>query len=230
MKQVLIIHYNTPELADAAIRSLNKTTAGCHVTVFDNSDERPFTTDLGNVDVLDNTDGRLINFGILLSRHTDKVENRSNWGSFKHCLSVDFCMNVLDGDFVLMDSDVLIKKDISSFWDESVAWAGCVHNNAARFGWPMILRIKPYLCYLNVPMLKEHDIRYFNEEKMWFLSNKKPNMYYDTGAWLLEDCTNKGLCGSSIDLDEYALHFRHGSWKDKDGCAWLKENEHLWKY
>ena len=39
---VLIIHYNTPELTAAAIRSLWKHTPGARVTVFDNSDKRAF--------------------------------------------------------------------------------------------------------------------------------------------------------------------------------------------
>ena len=42
-KQVAIVHYNTPELTRAAILSLRKQTGDrSAVTVFDNSDKRPF--------------------------------------------------------------------------------------------------------------------------------------------------------------------------------------------
>ena len=41
-KNVAIVHFNTPELTRATILSLWKHTPDCHVTVFDNSDRRPF--------------------------------------------------------------------------------------------------------------------------------------------------------------------------------------------
>ena len=41
-KNVAIVHYNTPELTEAAIRSLWKNTPDAAVTVFDNSDRRRF--------------------------------------------------------------------------------------------------------------------------------------------------------------------------------------------
>ena len=74
-KTVAIIHYNTPELTEAAILSLRKHGGeDYHVTVFDNSAEatdqktgekypaRPFTAKMEGVTVIDNTRGQIIDF------------------------------------------------------------------------------------------------------------------------------------------------------------------------
>ena len=223
---VVIIHYNTPLLTEAAVRSLQKHTS-CHVCIFDNSDERPFEAVIGGVEVVDNTHGQLIDFDKYLATFQRKVATRNNWGSARHCLSVDYCFDLFPEGFILMDSDVLIKRDISPLWNERYAWVGGVHTNTRRFGYD-IVRVVPYLCYLNVPMLKKRGIRYFNPWKMWFLTDKVPDMYYDTGAWLFEACCIHGLEGNTIEPQEYALHFRHGSWREKDAEQWLNENRELW--
>ena len=43
-KQVAIVHYNTPELTEALVKSIRKHGGEEYqVVIFDNSDERPFT-------------------------------------------------------------------------------------------------------------------------------------------------------------------------------------------
>lgn len=227
-KNVVIVHYNTPELTEAAIRSLNKVTEGCKVYVFDNSEVRPFKARIHNVEVIDNTHGQLVNFDEMLAGFPDKVQNRSNWGSAKHCKSVDYCFDLFPKGFVLMDSDVLIQRDIWQLFDAGCAWVGGIHTNTLRFGLE-IMRVIPYLCWLNVPMLKKSGIRYFNPEKMWFLSSMTPNMYYDTGAWLYEETMKKNLPHRCVVISDYAVHFRHGSWREKDEHNWLEENKKLWQ-
>ena len=141
MINVLIIHYNTPELTAAAISSLWKHTPNAHVTVFDNSDERPFSPnglDMLNVvnrknellTVVDNTHGQIVDWNQWLSLFPNKMPcQENNYGSAKHCYSVEVMMNMFPDGFVLMDSDVLIKRDIRDIIDPSVAWCGGVHIN-----------------------------------------------------------------------------------------------------
>ena len=53
-KNVCIVHYNTPVLTEAVIKSIRKRTPDVHITIFDNSDRYPFRkTD--DVDIIDNT-------------------------------------------------------------------------------------------------------------------------------------------------------------------------------
>lgn len=116
MKNVAIVHYNTPELTAATIRSLWKHTPDAVVTVFDNSDRHRFRA-MDGVRILDNTTGRLVDFAAMLGRYPEKMPTACNWGSEKHIASVDYLFDILPDGFVLMDSDVLVKRDITPFFD-----------------------------------------------------------------------------------------------------------------
>ena len=70
MRKVAIVHYNTPELTEAAIRSLWKHGGRDYeITVFDNSDKRPFLKQMDGVKVIDNTHGQVINFDEELKKY-----------------------------------------------------------------------------------------------------------------------------------------------------------------
>lgn len=230
---VLIVHYNTPELTAAAIRSLWKHTPEARVTVLDNSDLRPFCCDsvaaYGTVDYVDNTRGQVVNWEEWLETFPDKIPApENNWGSAKHCYSVEVMMDRFPDGFLLMDSDVLIKKDVRGLVDRSVPWKGGVQVNTRRFG-VVIPRVIPFLCWINTPMLKAHGIRYFNGAKMWNLTSKTPDNHYDTGAWLLEACKKTGLEGHRIEIRDYIEHYGHGSWRlHKSEKAWIEEHHGLW--
>lgn len=225
-RDVAIVNYNTTELTEAAIRSLMKHTPGCHVYVFDNSDAKPFATKIPNVEVIDNTKGQLIDFAKELEKHPDrwkKDERKSNFGSMKHTMSVDMLMDMIPGGFVLMDSDVLIRVDIGILWDMNVA---CTGSEEVKDGVPLLM---PFLCHLNVPMLMEKGIRYYNGEKMWALSEREPDCHYDTGAWLLEEVRRNSLPVSYVNIWNYCIHLGHGSWRGQNAASWLKENSGLWE-
>lgn len=229
---VLVIHYNTPELTQAAIMSLWKHTPNARVTVFDNSDQRQFVTDglhSGPVNVIDNTHGQIVDWQKWLDTYPDKLPTpENNWGSAKHCYSVEVCMDRFPNGFVLMDSDVLIKQDISCLADPTVAWQGGTQINTKRFG-VSIRRIIPFLCWINTPVLAKHGIRYYNGAKMWNMTSREPDCHYDTGAWLLEACNNAGLAGKKIDIKSFVEHYAHGSWRTrKNPQAWLNEHKELW--
>lgn len=231
-KVVAIVHYNTQELTAAAIRSLEKHTPGTQILVFDNSDKTPFDAAgiEADVQIIDNTQGQLINFNRWLAAFPDKQPDPAGYGSAKHCLSVQWLFDHRRRHFVLMDSDVIVKSDISPLWDEAVAWKGVVENHRSRFG--TVRRVHPCLCYINMPMIHEAGVTYFNRDKMFALSADKPANAYDTGCWFLEDCERHNLPGVAIDLADYAEHMRSGSWKRKGAKAvaeWLEKNKEHWK-
>ena len=236
-KTVVIVNFNTTDLTVAAIRSLNKHTPGCKVVVFDNSDKEAFLSGkpkdadelLGNVDVIDNTKGQLIDFEQFLAEYPDKYPTpENNWGSAKHCKTIDYCMDLFPEGFLLMDSDVLVRKDVTPFFDSSYAWSGLVdlHRNRWNYKLPRVL---PYLCYINVPLLKANGVRYFNGEKMWALSHRHPDMWYDTGCWFYEACHGFSLPENHLNIDDYILHLRHGSWNACEAGEWLEANRELWE-
>lgn len=230
-----IVHYNTPKLTAAAIRSLWKHTPGCRVIVFDNSDKRPFCCDkiaaYGEVTVIDNTKGQLVNWEEWLEAFPDREPSPgNNYGSAKHCRSVQWLCDFLDEPFMLMDSDVLVKKDISPFWQHpDCAWVGELGENVRRrFGYSF-MKVQPFLCWLNVSLMRRHDIRYFNAEWMWNLTSRKPNHRYDTGAWFCKSVQDAGLPTFELPLTDYILHLGHGSWKERSPMTWLKQHSALWE-
>ncbi len=230
-REIVIIHYNTPELTEAAVRSIRKYCAGWHVTIFDNSDRLPFWKPMDGVSVIDNTQGQVIDFDKFLSEFPERGESEdSNWGSAKHCKSVDYCFDLFPDGFMLLDSDAVLIRPIDDLWDESVAWSGWIHCNTKFLG-VRIYRLCPCLCWLNVPMLKERGIRYFNGRKMWALSSNAPNCFYDTGAWLLEATMEWHLPCKRVEvLGKYIEHFRGGSWRkgDDEAHVWLaKVSKHF---
>lgn len=234
-----IVHYNTPKLTKAAVLSLWKHTPGVRVTVFDNSDKLPIAgceqwkelLDNPLVNVIDNTHGQHIDFETWLQGFPDREPSPgNNYGSAKHCWSVQWLCDHIDEPFVLMDSDVLVKKDVSALWRHpDCMWVGEIGENVKRrFGYDF-KKVQPFLCYLNVPIMHKHGIRYFNEEWMWNLTSRKPNHRYDTGAWFYKAVKEAGLPTCEIRLSDYILHLGHGSWRDKKPMEWVRMHRGLWK-
>lgn len=209
---VLTVHYNTPELLDAMIRSVNKNT-DCKIYVFDNSDSSPFVNTFDNVEVIDNTKGQIFDFDEWLAKFPDKQYTSNGWGSAKHCKTVDLCFDLIPDGFILLDSDVLIYRDISELWDSRYIGAGQLEIPRHPVS---IRRICPYVCYINVPMCRKHDVRYFDDDHMWFLTAKSPNRWYDTGAWFYENCDKRGVTVNLCSCDDYCVHLGAGSWRDLD--------------
>ena len=229
MIDVLTVHYNQPEMLECLIRSLNKHTE-CTIHVFDNSDEYPYHGNHKNVDIIDNTAGQYVNFGEWLTQFPERrTSARANFGSAKHCKSIDACFDILPDGFILMDSDVLVKKDISGLWDESKAWVG--EATWETHEGVRVKRLLPFLCYINVPMLKKNGIKYFNGEWMWHLRPSNPHKYYDTGAWFLKACTESVMPCKQMAIDPYIEHYGHGShvFLNESLGEWLEERRALWQ-
>jgi hypothetical protein len=226
-KNVCIVHFNTPELTNATVRSILKHTSDCRITIFDNSDKEPFIPMTG-VNVLDNTKGQIIDFNEFLSHYPNRTPTMNDWGSAKHCYSIQKLWDYFPEGFVLMDSDVLVKKDISEFFDRRLAYIGTVYSNPTRID-KRIPRLYPFLCWINVAMCRANGVEYFDGTRNWKLYPGK-NKYYDTGASFIEDCRKKRLPGKELDINEYIVHFgrasviRRGEWS-----GWLEENKSLYE-
>lgn len=237
-RTVCIVHYNTPKLTQCCIRSLLKHTRVDKVIVFDNSDRLPFMTknkqfvaDHGNlISIIDNTQGQFVNFGRWLSTFHDKEPSPGNdYGSAKHCVSIQWLIDHTDAPFVLMDSDVLIRRDIADFWSHpDCAWVGEVGSNVKeRFGYD-ICKVQPFLCWLNVPLLRACGISYFNPSYMWNITTVAPNDRYDTGAWFYRAVSEAELPTHNLSLNDTIFHLAHASWRDRHLMEWLEEHRKEW--
>lgn len=237
-KTIAIVHYNTPELTEAAILSVRKHSAvDYRFVVFDNSDQRPFTKKMKGVKVVDNTKGQVIDFEAELDKYPDKewrMAAKSNHGSMKHIWSVQKLWELIPGGFILLESDVLIRKNFDFLWNEQYAACGKVQRFYNRRREKD--RLLPWLCYLNVPLLVENGARYFDPQRAWNLQKGEdnPGNWWDTGACVLDDIRKTKpqlVCRCYAELDNYWLHYHGGSWREKDienQKAWLQQHRDLW--
>ena len=238
-KTIAIIHFNTPELTEAAIMSVRKhCLEDYQFLIFDNSDKRPFKKKMKGVKVVDNTKGQVIDFEAELAKYPDKEWNMaklSNHGSAKHIMSVQKLWELLPDGFVLMESDVLITKNFDFLWNEDFAACGKVQYFRNRRKEKD--RLLPWLCYMNVPKLTANGARYFDPMRCWNLQpgEDNPGNHWDTGACLLDDIrkTKPALvCRCYPNLDNYYLHYNGGSWRVNDleqQQAWLNLHRELWE-
>ena len=238
-KTVAIIHFNTPELTMAAIGSLLKNGGGpFRVVVFDNSDTRPFEG-ATNVQVFDNTRGQIIDFEKELEKYPERDRSIGcakgcEFGSVKHMMTVQKLWELLPQGFVLMESDILIKKNIDEFFNEQYSVYGYCQkaqpHNPFNIG-----RMLPMLCWMNVPMLTREGAKYFDPTRTYGLlpgGRQNRNNWYDTGAVLLEDILTKRprLKGYHRDIREFVEHYGSGSWAKNDlnkQMAWLEAHKNL---
>ena len=242
-KTICIVHYNTPELTEAAILSVRKQCAeNYQIIVFDNSDKRPFTKKMKGVKVLDNCKQQIVNFDEELEKHPNKcwdLAHQSNFGSMKHMMSVQKLWDLVPDGFILLESDILLKDDIGFLWDENFAATGKVQWLHSRNPREISKdRLLPFLCYLNVPLLKANGARYYDPDRCWCLHSTNPNdpqNRYDTGASMLEDIINTKPALSArnyANLQEHYEHYNGGSWRqnnEESQRAWVAQHSSLWE-
>lgn len=240
-KTVAIIHFNTPMLTEAAIKSLRKHGGEkYHVTIFDNSDTKPFLRRMRGVKRIDNTQGQVIDFDAELAKYPERDSSIGcakgcEFGSAKHMMTVQKLWELLPDGFVLMESDILLKANIDEFFDEGYSVYGYCqkHQPYNPFG---IGRMLPMLCWMNVPMLQREGAKYFDPERTYGLlpgGKQNRNNWYDTGAPLLEDILSKRprLKGYHRDIREFVEHYGSGSWQNNNVSAhqrWLEQHKDLW--
>lgn len=233
-KKIVIVHYNTPLLTSCLVRSINRFVDDAVIYIFDNSDKYPFTAEFDNVTIIDNTKGQIIDFDKWLEEYPNRFkshEKTNMFGSAKHCYSVEKCIELIDENFVLLDSDVLLKKDISELYDKESIYVGEVIKQPCV----PIKRVLPFICFINVNMMKKYGNHYFDDNYMHGLYNNKTNEHadwYDTGAGFYINTLD--LPHKEVTIEDYIVHYGHGSWS-KEGYTynftaeeWLLRNKKYW--
>ena len=255
-KTIAIVHYNTPELTKAAVLSIRKQGGWDYrMVIFENSCEaaladgkrreaRPFAglladeqtrKALGDVEIIDNSRGQLVDFDAELAKWPNKkneAENRlAHFGSAKHMMSVEWLIQHMDGPFMLCDSDILLKRPIDDMFDETVTACGFIDQ-----GWnnpKTVKRLWPMLCFINAPECRRLGIHYYDGMRCWgIMTGTDKGCWYDTGAAFLEDIRRTdGATLRQVDIRERMEHMWSGSWreKDKETEAFLNKHESLWK-
>jgi len=220
----VIVHYNTPELTTCLCGSIRKFHTDAKIIIFDNSDKRPFDSELCE-EYFDNTKGQLIDFNKELEKYPDRntemqTKSGCNFGSAKHSMSIDWLCKNLKEDFVLLDSDILLKRPVD-FIDSNFI---CVSDIITIK--PGLIRICPMLAYINPNKMIENHIEFFDGNRMHGLCKESSKyLYYDTGTSFLEDIS-KINSFKLIKTDDYYLHYGNGSWRNGDKIACSPDNKH----
>lgn len=236
---ICIVHFNTPELTYALIKSIKKFTPNSNIYIFDNSTTKPFLKkEFDDIIVFDNTKGKYIDFDTWLNKYPNRTKSPgrlNKWGSAKHCISVEKCMELLGDEFILLDSDILLKNDITPLYNSDFIYVAGVETQSRS----TIRRVLPYICYINTPECRKRTIHYFDENYMHGLCYNKNNSRadsYDTGAGFYMNTLNE--LKLEIDWAEWVEHLGGGSWlegKNKmirrriTGEEWLEYYSSLWK-
>ena len=133
----------------------------------------------------------------------------------------------------MLDSDVLLKKDISGLFKNNICATGMlslpkklelrqgVFNCSSRF--------YPFLLYINLNYCKKHNIRFSIPFKLWKLEFTN-NQLYDTGAGFYEELISKRVKFEVINIKPYIVHFGGGSYKKtkEDAECWLDLYKNLY--
>ena len=233
---ICIIHYNTPKVTECLIKSINKFVPRCHIYIFDNSDKYPFTYRQKNITVFDNTQSQIIDFDKEIEKYPNRKPDKvGRYISFRHCISVETCMRLIGKNFILMDSDILLLKDITELADDNFIYVG----ESEKQNYVDVYRVLPYICFINVKMCKKYGVTYFNENFMTCLDKDNTvGMKYDTGAYF-RDVAQK-YPYKEIHIGEYITHYKGGSWDHNrpqnvavhgtlSPEMWCMKNKELWK-
>ena len=228
-KNICIVHYNTPVLTECLIKSINKhvkNSGDINIYIFDNSDTSPFTYRQNNIKYIDNTKGQIINFDEWGKNYPNKTKS---FVSSKHGYSVQKCIEIINEPFILLDSDILLKQDINSFFDEKFAFIGELRGE----------RILPFICFINTNILKEKNVLYFDDNHTYDLfKNGLKSKREDTGFMLYYN--KEKLPHKYIKCSEYIEHYSAGSYSFEDFNKlhkgqiskekWLEKFKTLWYY
>lgn len=232
-----VVNYNTPLFINYLIKSIDfHVKQPYKIYIFDNSDKYPYVnSNKENIIILDNTKGDIINFETWLKNFPNRFNcwaKNNNWGSAKHCYSVQKCMEIINKNFILLDSDILFKKDPSDIIDLNSFYCGEIITMKTQ----KLKRIAPFMCYINVTLCNLYGINYFYSHYMHGLEESAHD--YDTGGAFYKFV--KPYPHREITLSDYIIHYGQGSWIEVAGKTkyidkhtqtpeeWIDEHKDLW--
>lgn len=222
---IVIINYNTNALVNALIKSIKKNVKSINydIIVFNNSTNEKFICPK-DVKLIDNSKNSFINFTKIIEE-TSCVPSSNNYASYKHAITVQFLLDILQyNDLLFLDSDTLLKRDIDFIDQRFVVIADYPDEKVKP-------RFIPYIMYLNQSKIKSKNIKYLDVYRMHGGVNARNSCMYDTGCSFYEDVVNAKLPTKKINYSKYIVHFGGGSWKKSkhDQYKFLNENSNLFK-
>jgi len=132
-----------------------------------------------------------------------------------HGPSLNFAFSICKTDYALIvDTDILFKKSIYGIFkflkSGKILAIGKVSGN--RGGKWIYPRLDPWFFFVNMKLIKQHNIKFYNYMKNNGL------IFYDVGSSFCQDLAKLARLQnynvlSLNDLDEYFIHFEGMSWR-----------------
>jgi len=132
-----------------------------------------------------------------------------------HGEAVNLAMSKVKTKYALLiDSDVIIKKDFlpafDKFKESGCALMGKVVGDCG--GKSLYPRVEPWFCFMDMEALKRHKIKFFDSERT--LKAKDSDRRYDIGSTMFEDVEKAGLSIADANMEgKYFKHYGGMSWR-----------------
>lgn len=168
----------------------------------------------------------------------DKVPWLLN-GDTHHSINIQFAIDTIGENFILLDSDAPLIKKIDFFNCPEITVADIESINCGTMLQQMIssvvFRFIPYVQYMNVSYMKTHGIKYWDQNQVLidsncaFLINDSKlgfGLYFPTGSCLFNQVIQGKHPFRRIDNSRYVDHLKAGTWNSD----WRKKREFFSKY
>ena len=167
---------------------------------------------------------------------TDKIEVLP-CGDYQHPINIQFAIDTIEGDgFILVDSDAPLISPVNTLVDENVVTSAeieswnYIHLDRLR---PLLrygrarTRFSPYIQYLNVKMMRNSGIRYFDPcvlkdnlgQAGWFKNpdfGGKESVFFWTGSLFYSKVVEMQLPFKALSsTSTYVDHFGGATWQEK---------------
>lgn len=134
---------------------------------------------------------------------------------FTHGEAVNYALKVIDTDYVLLvDSDIIFRKDIWPIFEKFKKSGAALLGNVSgdRGGKRLHPRVNPWFCLINLKLLKEHDISFFDSVRT--KNSRGTEVVYDIGSTMFEDVMKKDLLVVNFNGEnDYFKHYEGMSWR-----------------
>lgn len=182
--------------------------------------------------------------------HSDKIEVLPN-GDFQHPMNIQFAIDTINENFILIDSDAPLKCPVYTLCNKSISTTAqieqwnYIHLDRLR---PLLnpgmkrIRFCPYIQFLNVEMLKEHGVKYFDKDQLkdnldmagWFKNpccEGRESLFFWTGSLFFRNVSRCNLPFRLTRYDWYVDHFGGATWQDKGDRhkMFISKYAHLFK-
>lgn len=182
---LLTCNYNTPDLIGNLLDSSDIISMDFDILIIDTGDEQTYP--LADIHLPNTSHGRGVNFGFM-SIETDYV--------------------------LLVDSDVLFRKDIAPIFEKFKKSGAALLGNVSgdRGGKRLHPRVDPWFCLINMKLIRENGIVFFDEERT--KASRGTSIVYDVGSTMFEDVMKHDLSVVNFNGEEtYFKHYEGMSWR-----------------